>query len=315
MFTRPASTTDETIARAVAAHWLTGADAVEVTHLPWGFGAHHWRADGGGRTLFATLDEPSPRHTAASLEAAYTGAAALAAAGLEVVCAPVPAATGRFTVDIGTGLLSATPWLEGRSPGQEEAREPGHVHKVVAAVTALHRSTPPDGLPRWAPKVGPAFADELRARTARPWSSGPLAEEARTALAEHCDAVARWTQRYLRLAERARSARDTWVPTHGEPHFANQVVGPDGLKLVDWESLALAPRERDHTALLAAGADGLDSDAEMLELFALDWRLSEIVEYAQWFEAPHTGNDDDRTALEGLHEELAADPAEHPPVP
>ncbi|MER6529606.1 hypothetical protein [Streptomyces sp. NPDC001508] len=43
----------------------------------------------------------------------------------------------------------------------------------------------------------------------------------------------------------------------------------------------------------------------MVELFALDWRLSEIAEYARWFAAPHTGTDDDRTALAGLYEELS----------
>ncbi|RNG18060.1 hypothetical protein [Streptomyces botrytidirepellens] len=97
------------------------------------------------------------------------------------------------------------------------------------------------------------------------------------------------------------------MPTHGEPHHDNQVVDAHGLRLVDWESLALAPRERDYADLLTAGAgDRLDADPAMVELFALDWRLSEIDEYARWFAAPHTGSDDDHTALEGLHEELSA---------
>ena len=32
---------------------------------------------------------------------------------------------------------------------------------------------------------------------------------------------------------------------------------------------------------------------------------NEVVD-TRWFAAPHTGSDDDRTALEGLHEELSA---------
>lgn len=40
------------------------------------------------------------------------------------------------------------------------------------------------------------------------------------------------------------------MPTHGEPHNDNQVVTADGVRLVDWESLALAPPERDYADLL-----------------------------------------------------------------
>ncbi|MFI0779610.1 phosphotransferase family protein [Streptomyces sp. NPDC021212] len=169
------------------------------------------------------------------------------------------------------------------------------------------RSPRTGGLRRWAPRVGPGFADGLRARTARPWTSGPLAEEARTAIADHADAITRWTGRYHELADIALAQQDSWVPTHGEPHNDNQVVGAHGLKLVDWESLTLASRERDYADLLTAGAgDRLHADPAMAELFALDWRLSEIDEYARWFTADHAGTDDDHTAPEGLHEELSA---------
>lgn len=303
MLSRPSFISDEAIADAVATNWLP--EIADISYLPWGFGAHHWRVIGGGTTVFVTLDQLEPRHTATSLEAAYAGAAALAAAGLDVVCAPLPAPSGRFTVDVGAGALSVTPWLQGRSPTEAQAREPRHVQGVVRALAALHRATPPDGLRSWTPQVGPAFADELRARTAMPWTSGPLAEQARLALAAHADAIKGWTDRYLTLADIAFSCRDSWVPTHGEPHNDNQVTTADGLRLVDWESLALAPPERDYADLLAAAPGLLRPDPAMVELFALDWRLSEISEYARWFAAAHTGSEDDHTALEGLYEELA----------
>ncbi|MEO3751181.1 phosphotransferase [Streptomyces sp. B6B3] len=304
MLSRPSFVSDDAIGRVVAVHWL--AETAETDHLPWGFGAHHWRVAGGGRVLFVTLDRLAPRHTATSLEAAYAGAAALAAGGLDLVCAPLRARSGRFTVPVGSGALSVTPWLDGRTPNEAESREPRHVREAVAALATLHRAAPPDGLPRWTPRVGPGFADELRAHTARPWTSGPLAERARDAIATHCAAIERWTGRYLELADVARSRRDAWVPTHGEPHHANRVVTPEGLKLVDWESLALAPRERDYAGLPNRGVGlGLSPEPAMVELFALDWRLSEIAEYARWFAAPHTGTEDDHTALEDLHEELS----------
>lgn len=289
MRSRPVFPTDDTITRVLAEQWQPVS---EIAYLPWGFGAHHWRAD----SLFVTLDQLEPRHTAASLESTYASAAELAAAGLEFVCAPAPTRSGRFTVDTGAGALSVTPMLDGRSPAEDEVDKPA----ILAALDALHRTPPPAGLREWAPKVGPGFADELRARTAEPWTSGPLAEEARTALASRGDAIKRWNDRYLELAALAASRRDSWVPTHGEPHHGNQVATPDGLRLVDWETLAVAPRERDYADL--PGAPGLDP--ALLELFALDWRLSELREYADWFSAPHTGNEDDVIALDGLREEL-----------
>lgn len=305
VLSRPAHITDEAIADAVVTHWLPEVD--EVGYLPWGFGAHHWSAAAGGTSLFVTLDQLAPGHTATSLEAAYAGAAALAASGLDMVCAPLPARTGRFTVDVGAGALSVTPWLDGRSPTEAEAREPGHIREVVRALAELHRATSPDGLRYWSPQVGPEFADELRAHAAQLWTSGPLAEQARVALAAHGDAIERWTSRYLELAEVAVSQRDSWVPTHGEPHNGNQVVTAPGLRLVDWESLAFAPPERDYAGLLAVAGDRMHPDAEMVALFTLDWRLSEIAEYARWFAAPHTGTDDDHTALAGLYAELIGD--------
>ena len=303
VLSRPLSVSDETIADVVAAHWLP--QVTDIGYLPWGFGAHHWRVIGGATTLFVTLDQLEPRHTGSSLEAAYAGAAALADAGLNMVCAPLPARSGQFTVDVGAGVLSVTPWLQGSSPTEAQAREPRHVREVVLALDALHRAVPPEEIRPWTPKVAASFAHELRTRTAEPWTSGPLAEEARLALAAHIEPIQRWTERYLDLAEAARARRDAWVPTHGEPHNDNQVVTADGVQLVDWESLALAPPERDYADLPASAHELLRADPAMLELFALDWRLSEIAEYARWFAASHIGTEDDHTALEGLYEELS----------
>ncbi|MFH8987660.1 phosphotransferase [Streptomyces sp. NPDC017940] len=149
----------------MAAHWLPGATG--AVHLPWGFGAYHWRVSDGGTTLFVTLDRPGRRHTGDSLEAAYAGAADLAAAGVDAVCAPLPARSGRFTVHLGdagavgseetaggagAGALSVTPWLEGRTPTGAQAGERAHVCEVVGALAALHRAEPPAGPRAWAPR-------------------------------------------------------------------------------------------------------------------------------------------------------------------
>ncbi len=39
-------------------------------------------------------------------------------------------------------------------------------------------------------------------------------------------------------------------------------------------------------------------------MFDLEWRLDEVTQYADWFEAPHGGTESDRVALGGLVGEL-----------
>jgi spectinomycin phosphotransferase len=286
----PDDVTDDEVLAAVREAWMPSAEVVE--HLPVGFGAHHWRALRQGLPhLFVTLDSLGSRHDARSLHAAYAGAVRLSADGLEFVHANLDP----VTVVHGAGVLSATRWREG------EVREHLDLATTAAMLTRLHAATA-DGLPRWTPLVRADFADDLRSRLGAPWDAGPLASQARAALHGRIEAIAGWTQRYHALADLARGER--MVPTHGEPHERNQLVTPEGTVLVDWESLKLAPRERDLRVLVQAGALGLDVTWSMVEMFDLEWRLDEVSQYADWFESPHSGNASDRVALDGLLQEL-----------
>jgi spectinomycin phosphotransferase len=286
----PDGVTDDEILAAVRDAWLPSADAVE--HLPVGFGAHHWRALREGEPrLFVTLDSLAGRHDARSLHAAYAAAAHLAADGLEFVHPNLDP----VTVVLGSGVLSATRWRAG------EVREQLDLAETASMVARLHAATV-DDLPRWTPLVRADFADRLRGRLATAWDGGAFAAQAHAALRDRLDAIAEWTQRYHALAALAREER--WMPTHGEPHERNQLVTPDGTLLVDWESLRLAPRERDLRVLIDAGASDIDASRPMVEMFDLEWRLDEISQYADRFESPHTGNASDRVALGGLLEEL-----------
>jgi spectinomycin phosphotransferase len=142
---------------------------------------------------------------------------------------------------------------------------------------------------------------------AEPWTSGPYGESARREIADRSTTIDAWIRRHRELAESARDRR--WVVTHGETHTRNQLRTADGIRFVDWESLKLAPRERDLATLVQAGYGvRVGADPAMVELFDLEWRLSEIDEYAHWFAAAHTGTDDDKTAYGGLLDELGRGP-------
>lgn len=289
MLERPPDVTDDEVLAVVRRHWEPRADAVE--HLAVGWGAHHWRVEVQGEpTLFATLDPDLPRHTQASLEAAYASAAAL---GLDFVWPSLPTAGGAFTVPVGARTASVTRWLDGRRPDESVAELPD-------LLAELHRTPAPSTARRWATEIDPALPVLLRELLQRPWD-GPLGSSARELLVEHLTAVGGWAREHARLLDLADPA--TYVVTHGEPHVRNQWLARGRTWLIDWESLVLAPRERDLATLVHEGRD-VDHDPQMVRLFDLEWRLSEIWSFAQWLQGPHTGDADDRTALGGLTGEL-----------
>ena len=304
----PPHVDDDDVRRLLWAHWLPEVE--QVDHLAVGFGAWHWQAWAGGRpVLFVTLDRLGARHTDRSLEGAYCAAAALAARGLEFVLPSRRTLLGRCTVPLGEDRVSATPWLEGTSGDGSFTDD--RALATAGMLERLHAAPAPPSLPRWRPLVHPAFAARLEERTSQRWGSGPHGEEARLAPRERLPEIRTWTADYLRLA--ATTDPGTWVPTHGEPHTRNQLATQTGTYLVDWESLKLAPRERDLATLAAHGFGHLvDADPRMLEMFDLEWRLDEVSQYAAWFEADHTGTESDRTALRGLHHELFREPRNSP---
>ena len=280
MFDPPAHLGDAEVLEIVCREWSPQVRQVE--HLPVGFGAHHWRAaTGDGPDLFVTFDTYAARHTPGSLEAAYAGAAALADQGLDFVLPSVRARSGKFTVSAADGAISVTPWLDGHRPVDECA--------TPALLDRLHRAAPPRGLPVWAPLTSPSFPDELADRLGSPWDSGPHGAQVRAALTSRLRDIAAWNDRYLALAAESDPAH--FVPTHGEPGVRNQLQAEGHVWLVDWESLKLAPADRDARP--------------SPELFDLEWRLDEIGQYATWFEGVHSDSRSDRVALDGLLAELA----------
>ena len=298
----PPELTEAEVLAVVRVAWNGGAATAE--HLAVGFGAHHWRVDVAGEpTLFASYDRFGKRHSLDSLAAAYTGAIQLADAGLEFVLAPLPARSGAVLVPVGKGALSCTPWVDGQVVGDGAVVDADVAAANIADLARLHTVDPPVGVLSWSPVVESEVGDRLADLVARPWTTGPYGEPARRAIAGRLTAIEEWTDRYLALAEAAADRR--WVVTHGETHTRNQLATPDGIRFVDWESLKLAPRERDLSTLVQAGyGTRVNADPAMVELFDLEWRLAEIAEYSIWFAAPHTGTADDGTAYEGLIDEL-----------
>ncbi|GAA1007302.1 hypothetical protein GCM10009551_087280 [Nocardiopsis tropica] len=298
MLTAPPSPSDTEVLAAVRTHWAT--DAAAAVYLPVGSGAHQWGTDdGSGPVLFATVDADTELRPLAEAAAAYGAAAHLQAAGVRGVVAPVPSSAGTAVVQLDGAGLSVTPWLRGTTPSEHEAR--AHATETAELLRGLHAARG-DGVPRWRTRVRPGLADAIAEATAGPWRSGPFGEPARRAIRSRLAEILTWTGRHAALVERALAVE--WVPTHGEPHHPNQLRTPAGLVLVDWESLRLAPPERDHLDLPSDLHREVGSRDWAVELFEWEWRLTEIDEYLEWFRRPHSGGPDDEAAFVGLQEEL-----------
>src|SRR5207245_7473842 len=89
----------------------------------------------------------------------------------------------------------------------------------------------------------------------RPWASGPLEEPARRELAAKSEIVIGWLARFDDLAARMAVGRGAVVVTHGEPHAGNIIRAGDRLALIDWDTVAVGPPERD-LWMLDAGSPG-----------------------------------------------------------
>jgi len=99
------------------------------------------------------------------------------------------------------------------------------------------------------------------------------------------------------------------VVTHGEPHARN-VLRTDGSPvLVDWDTVALAPPERDlwmlmgdtaDEATIYANATGHHLDQVAANLFRLAWDLGDLAEYVSVLRSPHRETEDTVKAYDGL---------------
>ncbi len=317
MLVEPADLPTRLVVALVREHWDDGV--VTAAHLPRGAGAHHWAAAGRHRPRwFVTADDVSAAGREAELQDTYATARRLAERGMYAVVPTVAPVSQDSAVGVRQGryLVTVTAYLEGES-GTGEYADDNQRALIARALGVLHAARPPRRARVWSP--GPALRAELVTLlnlTGEPWRAGPFGESARTALRDNERALRSMIERFDELADRAMSRRRDWVPTHGQTHTANVLWTLAGPVLVDWESLRIAPRERDLRTVLR-GADGaeplsayvasggtVDLDADMVELFDLECWLQEVASHAVRLHERHDGDAEDERVHRALLEEV-----------
>ncbi|MFC7328469.1 phosphotransferase [Marinactinospora rubrisoli] len=316
---RPADL-DELALRHALTGW--GVDAAELAYVPVGFGDHHWSvADTTGRRWFVTVADlankahcgTTPPAALRGLRAAMDTAAALEdPAGHDFVVAPVRDANGETVRPLGTRYaVSVFPFADGTAGDFGDVLPPADRERVIDLLADLHRRTPPTATPLHEPRL--PTRDELEralAQPDRPWRGGPFAEPTRRLLAENAAGLHRSLKEFDALIAEVHGRRPRLVVTHGEPHPGNLLRAGERFRLLDWDTVGLAPPERD-LWLAATGPADLDRyadasghrpDPAALALYRLRWALDDLATFVEWFRAPHERTPDTEVAWSGCTE-------------
>jgi len=296
---------------AVAAALRDGWDVAPAAldYAPVGGGSYHWHAAAAdGRRMFVTVDDLDQKTwlgdtrgaSFAGLREAFDAAAELAAAGLSFVVAPLRTRSGAPLVRLDDRYtLAVFPFVHGEPGVWGGYSTDAHRLSVVELVAAVHR-VPVAARMIGLELTGRGHLDAALRDLDVPWTGGPLAEPTREAMRAAAPALTD----LLALADRLRAEAEARgvhsVVTHGEPHSGNVVRTTSGPVLVDWDTVALAPPERDLWMLSGTGMEehyGRDVNSAALEYFRLSWDLKDLAEYLNVLRAPHSDNEDTRAWL------------------
>jgi len=302
---------------ALAHGWGLSAEALR--YAPVGGGSYHWVVTSDpGEQWFVTVDDLDDKGwlgrtrpaVFAGLRAALDASVTLRReVGLRFVAAPVPALDGRSVRPLGDAhTVAVFPFLHGSGGEWDKPLTAPDLDELVAMLAALHRVDPATvRLQRR--EVELSWPDDLELalrELGRPWTGGPFAEPARELLAgaagpvrRGLDALDRWIG--------ARFSAEGLVITHGEPHPGNIIrvaanadggAGPasGAMMLIDWDTVGLAPPERDLWMVATEnGAElrryteltGRPVDMAAIELYRLRWALDDLSCFVRDLRAPH----------------------------
>jgi spectinomycin phosphotransferase len=204
--------------------------------------------------------------------------------------------------------VTVFPFVDGEG-GRWGPYELGARAAVVSMLAELHHATPTGsvrtvGLELTGRRVLEAALCELN----ETWLGGPLSEPARQAFSNHAADVPAFLALASRLAAGVEQRGAATVVTHGEPHAGNVLRTDEGHVLVDWDTVALGPRERDLWWLADEPGDlaaytvrsGHEVDLNAVAFFRLAWDLSDVAQYLSVLRAPHVESEDTLDAYAGV---------------
>ena len=305
---------------ALADGW--GLEVATIDYVAVGGGSYHWVVhDVDGTRGFVTVDDldqkpwlgDSRDAVFAGLRRASDTAGALHEIGLGFVVAPIRTDRGEVVRRIGERhAVALFPFVDGEAGRFGHYEDAATRAAVVEMLADLHRAT--RAVTTSARDVGLEVPGRRQVEAGlrelnETWSGGPFSERAREAMAAHAADVADLLALADRLAADVAGRSNGWVVTHGEPHAANVMWTGERHMLIDWDTVGLAPAERDlwmvvdddgDEARTYADATGHTIDRVALDFYRLAWDLGDLAEYLSELRAPHRHNEDIENAYVGV---------------
>ena len=316
MHERPPDIRDSDVAAALDRQWPLSVQ--ELSYLPVGFGGYHWFAvDHSGSRWFVTVSDLAAPWVP-DLQAAMQTAAWLAGeAGLEFVVAPGPTTEGLVVGSLNSRhALTLFPYLDAAPSHFDDPIDGGERDAIIDMLATLHAAAPTGMQVPTRPLelANRQIVEQALASLDVPWNGGPYSEPGRELLARYERPLRQALERFDRLLALVKEAGGPYVVTHGEPHPGNLLRTSAGLRLVDWDMIALARPERDLWRVISGDQDatrysrrtGWAVNQDALALYRLRWSLDDIAEFLSEIRGPHLETADTLVSWTVLQETLAA---------
>jgi hypothetical protein len=270
--------------------------------------------DGAGSRRFVTVDDlarvsvsSNKEDAFASLTAAFETARSLRDCGLDFVVAPIPDVAGRALRRLGDSFsVTVFPFLAGGTGALGSYPSEANRDAVRGLVERLHQT--PVGVAGLAKREDFLLPSRPQLETAlaqldQPWTAGPYSEQTRQLLRGVEPDLRRGLRLFDTLADQVRSNRPPLVITHGEPHAANIIWTADGPRLIDWDTVLIAPAARDLWMLEPPGRPGLPETDPAILLYRLRWDLANIALFVVGFRVPHENTADAAESWRNLQQD------------
>ena len=319
MLTPPTGLSDGDLEEVIEQAW--GVAVASLEYHPVGFGSHHWVAtDNLGLRHFVTVDELSSESRVGDelsvrglhLRQALDAATDLRAFGCRFVVAPITTrADDDPFVQLDSFAVALYPFIEGRRFSVEESFGESDRERVLEVVVSLQRVPIAAIRPPATDGFVVPWLDQLDPSTHRgAGSSGPHAAVVSRLLIDNEVEIRRLIARYRTLVAQYLSDPGPVVVTHGEIHPGNVMETSEGWVIVDWDTVLIAPPERDLWRLAQGGGSVLRVYADatggapnewLVDLYGVRWDLAEIASFAAELRKPHEDTEDTRRAFDVLH--------------
>jgi spectinomycin phosphotransferase len=199
--------------------------------------------------------------------------------GMPLIIAPISTNAGQLWARVGEFAVILSPFVAGRNGWEAEVSDRQRV-EIGAALKRLHTLAVPDALKQRLPRESFSahwrdLVRDFQARAEDTAFAEPVAARLAALLRSKRAIVDQLVLRAERLAGRLQHRSLEYVVCHADFHAGNFLIDGDSLHIVDWDTLILAPKERD-LMFIDSGIDSVWRSAHQQALFYQGYGPTEV---------------------------------------